>query len=291
MIVPYPAGGAGDIVARVVGQRLSETWKQQVVVENRTGGSGIIGTEAAARSAADGHTLLLTAPDTLAILPSLFIKLPYDWRRDFLAVGMVASMNMVLVVHPSLPVHDIRELIALAKQKPGHLTYASTGVGSYPYLNAEMFKSLAGVDILQVPYNGGQPGLTAVLAGEVSMFFVGESTAAPLIQSGRLRALGTTATRRSAILGNVSPIAESGLPDFDMDVWFGLFAPAGTPNEIIRKINLDWAKIAQGQEFRDAARARGFEAAFDTPAEFGTLVRNGQDRLAALIKSLGVQPQ
>jgi tripartite-type tricarboxylate transporter receptor subunit TctC len=291
VIVPYPAGGAGDIVMRVVGQRLGELWSQAIVVDDRTGGSGIIGTEAAARSAPDGYTLLLTAPDTLTILPSLFAKLPYDWKRDFVPISVVASMNMVLVVNPSLPAHNIKELIALAKEKPGQLTYASTGVGSYPHLNAEMFKSLAGVDILNVPYKGGQQGMTAVLAGEVSMFFLGESTAAPAIEAGQLRALGTTARRHSTLLANVPPIADSGLPDFDLDVWFGLFAPAGTPDAIVKKINADWAKAVQSKDFRDSISTHGFDAVSDTPDEFRTLIEKGQDRFAALIKTIGVKPQ
>ncbi len=291
VIVPYPAGGAGDIVTRVVGQHLGEMWSQQIVVDNRTGGSGIVGAELAAKSAPDGYTLFLTGPEPIAVLPSLFVKLPYDWRRDFMPISLVASMNMVLVVHPALPARSVQELIALAKQKPGQLTYASTGVGSYPHLNAELFKSLSGADILHVPYKGGQQGMTAVLAGEVSMFFLGESTAAPTIKAGRLRAIGTTAKKRSTLLTDVPPIAESGLPDFDRDVWFGLFAPAGTPDAIVQKINSDWAKVVQSKELREAISTRGFDPVSNSPEAFRALIQKDQDRFAALIKAIGVKPQ
>jgi len=291
VIVPYPAGGAGDIVMRLAGQHLGELWSQQIVVDNKTGGSGIVGTELAAKSAPDGYTLLLTAPDTIAVLPNLFAKLPYEWKRDFLPISLVASMNMVLVVHPSLPARNVPELIALARQKPGQLTYASTGVGSYPHLNAELFKSLSGADILHVPYKGGQQGMTAVLAGEVSMFFLGESTAAPTIKAGRLRALGTTAKKRSTLLTDVPPIADSGLPEFDRDVWFGLFAPAGTPEAIVRKINADWAKVVQGKELREAIATRGFDAVSNSPEQFRAQIERDQDGFAALIKAIGVKPQ
>lgn len=291
VIVPYAAGGAGDIVMRVVGQHLGELWSQQVVVDNRTGGSGIIGTELAAKSAPDGYTLFLTAPETLTVLPLLFSKLPFDWKRDFLPVTVAASMNMVLVVHPTLAARNTRELIELAKQKPGQLTYASTGNGSYPHLNAEMFKSIAGVEILNIPYKGGQQGMTAVLAGEVSMFFLGESTAAPAIKAGRLRGMGTTARRRSVLIPEVPPIAESGLPDFDIDVWFGLFAPAGTPDAVVQKINGDWAKLAQSRAVREAISSRGFEAVSNTPEEFRAQIQRDQERFAALIRTIGIKPQ
>lgn len=291
VIVPYPAGGAGDIVMRVVGQQLGEMWSQQVVVDNRTGASGIVGAELAAKSTPDGYTLFLTAPEIITVLPSLFLKLPYEWKRDFAPISVVASMNMVLVVHPGLPARNVQELVALAKQKPGQLTYASAGAGSYPHLNAELFKSLSGADILHVPYKGGQQGMTAVLAGEVSMFFLGESTAAPTIKAGRLRAIGTTAKKRSTLLTDVPPIAESGLPDFDRDVWFGLFAPAGTPDAIVQKINADWGKAIQSRELREAIISRGFDAASNSPEEFRALIQKEQERFSALIKAIGIKAQ
>jgi tripartite-type tricarboxylate transporter receptor subunit TctC len=291
LIVPYPAGGAGDIVARLIGQHLNKIWGQPVVIDNRTGGSGVIGAEAAARSEADGYTLFLTAPETLTVLPHLFAKLPFDGRKDFAPISLVGSMNMVLVVHPTLPASNVQELIALAKQKPGELSYASTGVGSYPHLNAEMFKTLAKVDLMQVPYKGGQQGMTAVLAGEASIFFVGESTAAPLVEAGKLKALGTTADRPSSLLRQVQPISKQGLPDFVQDVWFGLFAPTGTPDEIVKKIAADCAAAAKDPELRQAMAKAGVESVANTPKEFAALIDKDAVRFANLIQTIGIKPQ
>lgn len=290
VIVPYQAGGSADTLIRIVGQRLSELWSQQLVVENRAGASSIIGTELAAKSAPDGYTLYLATDTPIVVNPSLFAKLPYDWKRDFTPVSLLATLNQVLIVHPSVQARNVQELIALARQKPGQLNYASMGVGSSPHLAAEQFKSLANVEITHVPYKGSPQSITALLAGEVSMFFVGESTAAPHVKAGKLRALGTTGKNRSEVYPDVPTIGE-GVPGFEMGIWFGVFAPARLPDSVLRKLNADLVKALEAKEVRTALAARGFDAKSSSPEEFRVLVERDQDRWAALIRQIGIKPQ
>ena len=222
LIVPYPAGGSADTLARLIGQKLSEIWGQPVVVDNKPGANGIIGTDLAAKSLPDGYTLYVGTDGPISINPSLYANMPYDWKKDFVPVSLMAVLNQVLVVHPSLPATSVQELVALAKSKPGQLNYASMGRGSSPHLGAELFKSVAGVDITHVPYKGSAQSITGLLAGEVSLFFVGISTAAPFVKAGRLRALAVTSKKRSDALADVPTFVESGLPDVELGIWFGL---------------------------------------------------------------------
>ena len=272
------------------GPRLTELWGQQLVVENRAGASSIIGTELAAKSPPDGYTLYLATDTPITVNPSLFVNLPYDWKRDFAPVSLLATLNQVLVVHPSVPARNVQELVALAKQKPGQLNYASMGAGSSPHLAAELLKSLANVDITHVPYKGSPQSITALLAGEVTLFFVGESTAAPQVRAGKLRALGTTGKRRSEVYPDAPTIAE-GVPGFEMGIWFGIFAPAGVTDSILRKLNADLVKALETKEVRSALVARGFDPQAGTPEEFRALVQKDQDRWSALIKQIGIKPQ
>ena len=290
VIVPYQAGGAADTLIRVLGPRLGDLWGQQLVVENRAGASSIIGTEVAAKSAPDGYTLYLATDTPIAVNPSLFANLPYDWKRDFVPVSLLATLNQVLVVHPSVPARNVQELVALAKQKPGQLNFASMGAGSSPHLAAELLKSLAGVDITHVPYKGSPQSITALIAGEVSLFFVGESTAAPHVKAGKLRALGTTGRNRSEGYPEGPTIGEGG-PVFEMGIWFGIFAQAGLPDSVLRKLNADLVKALGVKEVRTALGARGFNPQSSTPEEFRALVQRDQDRWAALIKQIGIKPQ
>lgn len=290
VIVPYQAGGAADTLIRVLGPRLSDLWGQQLVVENRAGASSIIGTEVAAKSAPDGYTLYLATDTPIAVNPSLFANLPYEWKRDFVPVSLLATLNQVLVVHPSVPARNVQELVALAKQKPGQLNFASMGAGSSPHLAAELLKSLAGVDITHVPYKGSPQSITALIAGEVSLFFVGESTAAPHVKAGKLRALGTTGRNRSEVYPEVPTIGE-GVPGFEMGIWFGIFAPAALPDNVLRKLNADLVKALGAKEVRTALGARGFNPQSSTPEEFRALVQRDQDRWAALIRQIGIKPQ
>jgi tripartite-type tricarboxylate transporter receptor subunit TctC len=289
LIVTYPAGGSADTLARFLGQQLSETWSQQLVVDNRPGANGIVGTEAAAKAPPDGYTLYLATDGPISINPSLYANLPYDWRRDFAPVTLLAILNQVLVVPASLPVQNVQELIALARQRPGQLNYASIGIGSSPHLGAELFKSLAGVDMTHIPYKGAGQTITALLTGEASMLFTSEQTAAPHVKSGKLRALATTARKRSIVFPDVPTVAESGLPEFEMRIWFALFAPAGTPDVLLKKLNADFA--AALQTIRDGLIARGYDPQSSTQEELRTLVQDDQDRWAALVRKAGIKAQ
>ncbi len=291
LIVPYPAGGSADTLARLIGQKLSEIWGQPVVVDNKPGANGIIGTDLAAKSLPDGYTLYVGTDGPISINPSLYANMPYDWKKDFVPVSLMAVLNQILVVHPSLPATSVQELVALAKSKPGQLNYASMGRGSSPHLGAELFKSVAGVDITHVPYKGSAQSITGLLAGEVSLFFVGISTAAPFVKAGRLRALAVTSKKRSDALADVPTFVESGLPDVELGIWFGLFAPAGTPPAVISRLNTDIAKVLDLAEVRQALASRGFEPRGSSPEEFRELIQKDQNRWAALIRQLGIKPE
>src|SRR5713101_1038154 len=250
-VVPYAAGGSGDLLARLLGNKLASIWGQQVVVDNRPGAGGLIGTEFAARSEADGYTLYLATDGPLTIAASLYRRVPYDWKRDFAPVSMLAMGYQVLIVRPALPARNVQEFIALARQRPGELNYASIGIGSAPHLGAELFKSIAQVDITHVPYRGSSAqAITALLAGDVSMFLVGTSTAAPYIQSGALRALGVTAPSRLEGLPDIPTFAEAGLPGMDVSIWFAVLVPAGTAPSIIKKLNADIVQVVEDSEFQ-----------------------------------------
>src|SRR5262249_30487675 len=267
-IVPYAAGGSGDLLARLLGNKLASLWGQQVVVDNRAGGGGLIGTEAAARSEPDGYTLYLATDGPLTVAASLYKRMPYDWKRDFAPVSMLAMGYQVLIVRASFPARDLKELIALARQKPGELNYASIGIGSAPHLGAELFKSVAKVDITHVPYRGSSAqAITALIAGDVAMFLVGTSTAVPHIKSGALRGLAVTAAKRVDGLAEVPTFAEAGLPGVDVSLWFAVLVPSGTPAAIINKLNADIAQVVADPEFKQALTVRGFEAVASSPEQ------------------------
>ena len=289
-IVPYAAGGSGDLLARLLGTRLASLWGQQVVVDNRAGGGGLIGTDAAARSEPDGYTLYLATDGPLTIAASLYKRVPYDWKRDFAPVSMMAMGYQVLIVKPSLPAKSLQELIALARQKPGQLNYASIGIGSAPHLGAELFKSVAGVDITHVPYRGSSAqAITALLAGDVDMFLVGTSTAVPHIQSGALRGVAVTARNRVDGLPDVPTFAEAGLPGVDVSLWFAVLVPSGTPSAIIKKLNADIVQVVAEPEFKQALKARGFEAVSSTPEQLAEFMDKDYVKFRNLIQKLGLQ--
>jgi tripartite-type tricarboxylate transporter receptor subunit TctC len=289
-IVPYAAGGSGDLLARLLGTKLASLWGQQVVVDNRAGGGGLIGTEFAARSEPDGYTLYLATDGPLTIAATLYKRVPYDWKRDFAPVSMMAMGYQVLIVKPSLPAKSVQELVALARQKPGALNYASIGIGSAPHLGAELFKSVAGVDITHVPYRGSSAqAITALLAGDVDMFLVGTSTAVPHIQSGALRGLAVTAKTRVDGLPDVPTFAEAGLPGVDVSLWFAILVPGGTPSAIIRKLNADIVQVVAEPEFKQALKARGFEAVSSTPEQLAAFMDKDYVKFRNLIQTLGLQ--
>jgi tripartite-type tricarboxylate transporter receptor subunit TctC len=289
-IVPYAAGGSGDLLARLLGNKLAAIWGQQVVVDNRAGGGSLIGTEAAARSDPDGYTLYLATDGPLTVAASLYKRVPYDWKRDFAPVSMLAMGYQVLIVRASLPARNLQELIALARQKPGELNYASIGIGSAPHLGAELFKSVAKVDVTHVPYRGSSAqAISALLAGDVAMFLVGTSTAVPHIQSGALRGLAVTAGKRVDGLPDVPTFAESGLPGVDVGLWFAVLVPSGTPAPIIKKLNADIAQVVADPDFKQALAVRGFDAVSSSPEELAQFMAKDYVKFRGLIQKLGLQ--
>ena len=289
-IVPYAAGGSGDLLARLLGNKLAAIWGQQVVVDNRAGGGGLIGTEFAARSDPDGYTLYLATDGPLTVAASLYKRVPYDWKRDFAPVSMLAMGYQVLIVRASLPARNLQELIALAREKPGELNYASIGIGSAPHLGAELFKSVAKVDVTHVPYRGSSAqAISALLAGDVAMFLVGTSTAVSHIQSGALRGLAVTAGKRVDGLPDVPTFAEAGLPGVDVSLWFAVLAPSGTPTPIVKKLNADIAQVVADPDFRQALAVRGFDAVSSSPEELAQFLAKDYVKFRDLIQKLGLQ--
>ncbi len=291
LIVPYAPGGSGDTLARFVAQRLSEMWSQQIVIDNRPGANGILGTELAAKAAPDGYTLYFGTDSQVSINPSLYASLPYDWKRDFAPISLLATMTQVLLVPASLPVHSVQDLIALARQRPGTLNYASIGVGSTPHLEAELFKSLTGVNIVHVPYKTAPQTMTSLLTGEAQLLFTSESTAAPHIKAGKVRAIASVGRKRTNASPEVPTLVESGLPDYEMGSWFALLAPTGTPEAIIRKVNADVVKVLESKELRAALAVVGLEAQSSSPEGLRDHAQRDYERQSALIRKLGIKPQ
>jgi len=291
VITPFTAGSAIDTLARVVGQKLGDTWGQQVVIDNRIGANGIIGTEAAAKAPPDGYTVYLGNISTLAVNPHLYLKLPYDALRDFAPVTLAATIPVVLVVHPSLPVKSVRELIALAKAHPGQLNYASGGTGSAQHLPMEMLRVDTGINIVHVPYKGLGPAFSDVLGGQVPMMFTGVSNVVPYMKTGRLRVLAIGSPRRSATLPDVPTVAEAGVPGFDFDSWTGYLVPVGTPRELIVKLHADITRTLVAPEVRDKLVTLGFDLVGGTPEAFATLIRNDIARFGKLIKAAGIKAE
>ena len=273
IIVPFPPGGPSDYAARSVSQHLPALIGQPVIVENRTGGAGITGTDAVAKSAPDGYTLLVATVGVMVIAPYLFAKLPYDPLKDFAPITNLISGPSVLVVHPSIPAHSVQELIALAKSKPGSLTYGSTGAGQISHLNGELFKSLAGVDILHVPYKGAAPLLPEMISGQLSMHFATASDGLNLVRAGRLRALAVTSPKRLALLPEVPTMDESGLKGYDVANWNAIWAPAGTPRAVVDKLNREICRAMNAPEVKERVTAQGNSVVCDTPEEFAAYIR------------------
>lgn len=287
MVVASAAGGILDTVGRLVATRIGESMGQNVVVENRAGAGGILGTEVVARSAPDGYTLCKVATSH-AINPGLYPKLPYDTLKDFAAVSQTVNLKNVLVAHPSIGVSNVRELIALAKAKPKAITFASAGNGQSNHLSGEIFRTMAGVEMVHVPYKGSAPGLTDTVAGNTSIMFVDILSALPHIRAGRLRALGVTGDIRSPALPDVPTIADS-LPGFNGNTWLGLVAPAGTPREIVARLSAETNKALNAPEVRERLLAQGVEPVGSTPEQFTAHIEAEMARYAAVVKSSGAK--
>ena len=289
MIVGSSPGGPIDFSARLAAQKLTEALGQSVVVDNRTGAGGTIGTEYVARSTPDGYTLLMASAATLCITPALYPKIPYNTLKDFAPVSTVAAVSYVVVVHPALPAKSLQEFIALAKSRPGQLRYGSAGSGSVTHLAVELFRSMAGVEMAHIPYKGAGPAMIDLLGGQLDFMFDSVLTSAPLVRAGKLRALGQTAARRSPVLGEVPSIGETALPGYDVSTWFGLVAPAGTPREIVARLNAAIVKGLAATETRERLLAQGIEPLGSTPAEFSKLLRDELPKWANVVKVSGAR--
>jgi tripartite-type tricarboxylate transporter receptor subunit TctC len=289
IIVPYTPGGTTDNLARICGQKLTEAWGQPVIVDNRPGAGGIVGAELAARSAPDGHTLFLGTSASLATNVSLHKKLPYDPVKDFAPAALLAKGFNVLVVNPSVPAKNVKELIDLAKAKPGQLNFASSGNGSSQHLSGEYFKSMAGVDIVHVAYKGSAAALVDLRGGQVQMMFENIPTAMPHFKAGALRALAVTGAKRWPSLPEIPTIAESGLPGYELGGFYGLVAPAATPKPIIAKLNSELNRIIMNPELRDWMLNQGFEPSPMTPDEFSALIKNYIIKNAKIVKESGAK--
>ena len=267
MIVPLAPGGGSDIVGRIVAQALSEQWGQAVIVDNRPGAGSTVGTAIAAKSASDGHTVLVSS-SSVAISPALYKNLSYDVRRDFTGVTLIANQPSVLAVHPSVPVASVSELVALAKSRPGKLAYASAGPGSATHLGSELLKYAAGIDLLHVPYKSAGQATSALLSGEVQVLFTNMASVLPHTRSGRLKALGVSSTQRSTLAPEMPSIAEAGVPGFVYATWYGMLVPAGTPGPIIERIRSDTAKSIHTPEVQGRFTGQGLDVYGSSPAEF-----------------------
>ncbi len=289
IVVPFPPGGPTDVVGRFVATKLGEALGQQFVVDNRAGAGGTVGSEAVAQSAADGYTLLYGSTSTLAMAPSLYRKLGYDPRKSFAPVSLVSTGPLLIAVNTAVPAQNLAQLVALAKEKPGSLNYASAGNGTPPHLAAELFKSLSGTQLTHVPYKGGAPALQAIAGGEVQVIFEGLVTLLPQIKAGRLRALAITGTARDASLPDVPTIAEAGMPAFQVNFWSGLVAPAGTPAEVVTLLNGALRKALASAEARDTLTKFGLIPASNLPAEFTRFIDSEIVRWEKAVQASGAK--
>ena len=287
-IVPFPAGGPVDLIARPVAQRLGESWGQPVVLDFRPGGGSMIGSEAVARAAPDGYTMLATVAQH-AINPAIHARMPYDTVRDFTPLVQVASSPFMLVVNPALPVRSVRELLATARARPGQLTYASAGSGSLNHLAGEMLRTVGKVDVVHVPYKGGAPAVTDVVGGHVAFMFSNIVGVAAQVKAGRLRPLAVTTATRSALLPDLPTMAESGLPGFDAESWAGVLGPAGLPRAVVDRTAREIDRLLKAPDLRDALRAQGAEAVGGTPEQFAARIATDLARWAKVARESGAR--
>jgi tripartite-type tricarboxylate transporter receptor subunit TctC len=290
-IVPFPPGGSADILARTIGQKMSEGLGQSVVIDNRPGAGTAIGAEATAKSAADGYTIMIGTVSSHAINPSLNAKLAYDPIRDFTPISPVASIPFALLVHPSLPAKSIEELIAVARSKPGVLNFSSAGNGTSNHLAGELFKSMARIDLVHIPYKGSAPALNDLLAGQVNMMFDLVLTAAPHVKAGTVRAVAVTGKGRSGVLPNVRTIAESGLPGYEVSAWFGIFAPANVPPPVVQSLNKEVVRIMQLADVRERLASQGAEPMSGSSEGFAEFVRIELAKWSGVVKAAGMRSE
>lgn len=290
MVVPFPAGGPTDIVGRTIAQKLSESLGQPVVIDNRAGVGGVIGTENVAKSPADGYTLLLGTIGGLAVAMSLYPTRGYDTLKDFTPVTQAVTVTNILVVHPALPVRSVKELLALARAKPGALNYASSGSGTVTHLAGELFKTLGHVNIVHVPFKGGAPALTALMSGEVQMSYENSLIVVPHIKSGKLRALAVTGAHRSKLMPELPTIAEGGLPGYAASGWYGFVVPAATPKDIVAKLSTDITHILRMPDVVERLSGQGAEPVGGSAEQFGSFIKSEIDKWTRLVKSANMKP-
>jgi tripartite-type tricarboxylate transporter receptor subunit TctC len=289
IVAPFTPGGVTDVLSRDLAAKLTKTWRVSVVAENRPGAAGIVGTQSVAASAPDGYTLLLGTNGTNATNVALYTKLPYDPLRDFAPISLVATSYLILLAHPSVPVASVRDLIVLAKTKRGVLNYGSGGSGSTPHLAAELFKSMAGVDMVHVPYKGGSPAMIDLLAGRIDLYFGNTAVALPHARNGRVRMLAVTSVQRQPALPELPTFAETGVPGYEVTSWFGLLAPARTPADVVAKLNGEVARIVSMPETRKYYETEGLTAVSNTPAEFGAFIKREIDKWTKVVKAAGIR--
>jgi tripartite-type tricarboxylate transporter receptor subunit TctC len=289
LVVPFPPGGSLDIAGRLIAQRLSETWGQAVVVENKPGAGGNIGADFVAKSAPDGYTILLGALSTHAVNPNLYAKMPYDAAKDFAPITLIATTPNVLVVNAALPVNNVREFIAYTKANPGKLAFGSGSNGSAGHLAGELYKVETGTDAVHIPFKGGAPATQALLAGDTQFMFDNLANAMAQVKAGKLKALAVTTAERSKLVPELPTMAEAGLPGFDISTWYGLFAPAGTPATIVAKWNADVTRILNTPDVRAKFMADGAEPAPDTPEQFAQMIARELAKYARIVKLAGAK--
>ncbi|HEY9446085.1 MAG TPA: tripartite tricarboxylate transporter substrate binding protein [Burkholderiales bacterium] len=289
LIVPSTPGGSVDTLARTVAPKLSEKWGQQVVVDNRAGAGGAIAAELVAKSPPDGYTLIMATVSSAATNVSLRKNLPYNPVTDFAPVTLVATQNLMLVIHPSVPAKNVKELIALAKKQPGQLSFASAGNGTGGHLSGELFKLLAGIDLLHIPYKGVAPALVDVVAGQVSMTFASLLSGQPHYKSGRLRALAVTGAKRSAAVPELPTMQEAGVKGYESSTWYGVLAPAGTPAEVVTKLNGEIVSILKQPEIHDRLSREGADPVGNTPQQFGAFIKSEIEKWGKVIRAAGIK--
>jgi tripartite-type tricarboxylate transporter receptor subunit TctC len=291
LVVPYAAGGGNDAMARIAGEKMSQVLGQQIVIENRGGAGGSIATRAVAKAAPDGYTLVIGGTGTLAINPSLYSNVGYDPRKDFAPVGLIGTSALVILVHPSLPVRSVKDLIELAKKEPGKLNYASAGVGSGIHLGTEYFKTQAGIQLAHIPYRGSGPALTDLVGGHVAVYFSSMPPAIGLMKDGKVRALAVTGPKRSPIFPELPTVAEAALPGFEAVLHYGIVAPAGTPRPIIDKLNAALRAAVASEDFKAKLAADGTEPLASTPEEYAADIDQEETKWSAIVKKSGAKAE
>ncbi len=287
MVVPYPPAGNTDVFARLIAQRLTQLWGQQVVVDNRPGGNTLIGTEMVARAIPDGYTIMVTTL-TFTVSPSLYKKLPYDTAKDFTPITLAVSLPNVLVVNPSVPAKTLKELIQYAKANPGKLNYASTGAGTSPHLSMELLKTMAEIDLINIPYKGGAPAMADLMGGQISAQFIGLSIALPHIKSGKLRALAVTSAKRASVAPEIQTVAET-VPGYELDTWFGVFGPGAMPASLAQRLQREIAKILHSPDLKEHLANLGAEPVGNTPEQFAAHVKSELNKYARIVKTANIR--